>query len=80
MYGNVHGMRKTTIYLPDELKRDVERLAAQRGVTETELVREALRALTAASLPPKPRLPLFESDQPVLTEDIDRAPEGFGQT
>ena len=34
--------QKTTLYLPDELKRALERVAAERGCSEAELVREAL--------------------------------------
>jgi hypothetical protein len=72
-------MQKTTVYIPDDLKREVGRLAQLRGVTEAELVREALRSLTSRALPPSPRLPLFESGKPELADDIDRALAGFGE-
>jgi hypothetical protein len=67
-------------YVPEDHKRAMGRLAAERGVTEAEIVREALRSLTAKAAPPRPRLPLFDSGKPKLTEDIDRALEGFGET
>jgi len=76
----VYGMQKTTVYIPDDLKREVGRLAVLRGVTEAELVRQALRSLTAGSLPPRPRLPLFESGKPGLADDIDSGLAGFGET
>ncbi len=72
-------MDKTTIYVPKDLKRAMGRLAAERGVTEAEIVREALRMLTARAEPPRPRLPLFKSGKPDLSEDIDRALAGFGE-
>jgi len=79
MYGTMFGMQKTTVYLPDELKRALARVATRRGVSEAELIREALRAITRDAVPPKPRLPLFESGLPDLAERIDAALEGFGE-
>lgn len=75
----MYGMEKTTIYLPKDLKRAMGRLAAERGVTEAEIVREALRTLTARAAPPRPRLPLIESGKPELSEHVERALEGFGE-
>jgi Arc/MetJ-type ribon-helix-helix transcriptional regulator len=73
-------MRKTTVYLPDELKIRLGRVAASRGVSEAELIREALRAVTQEARPPSPRLPLFESGVPDLAERLDAALDGFGET
>jgi predicted transcriptional regulator len=36
-------MIKTTIYLPNELHRRVRRAARERGTTEAELIRTAIR-------------------------------------
>lgn len=72
-------MRRTTVYLPDDLKRALEAAAAARGCSEAELIREAIQALTAATPPPRPRLPLFKSGKPTLAERIDAALAGFGQ-
>jgi hypothetical protein len=72
-------MRRTTIYLPNDLKRVLEHAAAARGCTEAEFVREAIRALTADTAPPRPRLPLFKSGKPRLAERIDAALAGFGR-
>jgi plasmid stability protein len=79
-YGTMYGMEKTTVYLPDELKRALRRSAAARGQSEAELIREALRAITAESAPPRPRLPLFASEVPDLAERVDTALDGFGET
>ena len=45
MYGIMYGMRKTTVYLPDELKADLERTAGVTGRSEADLIRDAVRAL-----------------------------------
>ena len=58
-------MKKTTVYLPDELKAALEQAAAQ-GRSEADLVREAVRELTQRLEPPRPRLPLFSSGDPTL--------------
>lgn len=78
-YGTVYGMQKTTVYLPDDIKRALQQVAAARGCTEAHLIREALLALTRRARPPRPRLPLFKSKRPRLAERIDDALAGFGQ-
>jgi hypothetical protein len=80
MYGKVYGMQKTTVYIPEDVKQALSRVAAARGVSEAELIREALRLLTAEATPPKPRLPLFKSGKPGLAERVDEALEGFGES
>jgi len=74
----MYGMQKTTVYVPDELKHALERAAAARGCSEAELIREALRTVTARAAPPRPRLPLFRSRRPRLAERVDEALAGFG--
>jgi hypothetical protein len=75
----MYGMRKTTVYVPDEVKRSLKHAAASRGVSEAELIREALRLITSNSIPPRPRLPLFKSGKPRLAERVDEALDGFGE-
>jgi Arc/MetJ-type ribon-helix-helix transcriptional regulator len=72
-------MKKTTVYLPDNLKVALGRMAAQQGRSEAELIRQAVRDLTRNLEPPRPRLPLFRSGDPTLAERVDEALEGFGQ-
>lgn len=72
-------MQKTTVYLPDDLKRALEAMAASRGCSEAKLIREALRSLAEQAGPPRPRLPLFSSGKPRLAEQVDRALTGFGE-
>jgi hypothetical protein len=76
----MYGMQKTTVYLPDELKRALGRSAKARGISEAELIREALRNIMAELPPPSPRMPLFASGQPDLAERVDAALEGFGES
>ena len=54
----MYGMRKTTVYLPDELKAAIERLAEREKCSEAEIIREALQRAVTESTPPPPRLPL----------------------
>ncbi len=75
----MYGMQKTTVYLPDELKRALAELAVRKGQSEAELVREALFALTASEGPPAPRLPLFRSGRPSLAEHVEEHLKGFGR-
>ena len=75
----MYGMQKTTVYLPDEVKRALTRTAAVRGISEAELIREAIRLLTLRTPAPRPRLPLFKSGKPRLAERVDEALAGFGE-
>lgn len=79
-YGNMYGMQKTTVYIPDDLRKALARAAAARGVSEAQLIREALHAATSQVPPPRPRLPLFKSGKPDLAERLDEALAGFGET
>ena len=38
----MYGVKRTTIYLPDEMKTAIEREAVRRGVTEAEVIRQAV--------------------------------------
>lgn len=57
----MYAMHKTTVFIPKDVKRALEELAAARGVSEAELIREALRTMTREARPPRPRIPLFKS-------------------
>ncbi len=71
-------MQKTTVYLPGDLKRALGRVAAARGCSEAELIREAVRSLAREAVLSRPRLPLFKSGKRRLAEQVDRALAGFG--
>lgn len=70
-------MEKTTVYLPDDLRDAVKRAARARGVSEAEVIREALRAAVGADRP-RPRGGLFRSGDPIA-ERVDELLAGFGE-
>jgi hypothetical protein len=72
-------MQKTTIYLPEDLKGQLARLASSRGVSEAQLIRDALSRMVESEAISRPRIPLFASDDSVLAEHVDEALAGFGE-
>ena len=69
---------KTTLYLPDDVKRAIELEARRRGVPEAEVVREALRDALMTERP-KPRGGLFAGRE-LIAERVDELlAEGFGE-
>lgn len=70
-------MEKTTLYLPDDLKAAVKRVAGERGVSEAEIIRESLRA-TVGRQRPRPHGGLFASGAPIA-RDADAHLAGFGE-
>lgn len=76
----MYGMKKTTVYLPDELSSGLKRAAALSGKSEAELIREGVERVVEIALTPRPRIPLFSSGDPTLAERVDEAlAEGFGE-
>ena len=73
-------MRKTTIYLPDELKNDLAQASRRVGRSEAELIREAVGDLVSRLSEPRPRLPLFASGDRTLSERVDEELAGFGES
>jgi Arc/MetJ-type ribon-helix-helix transcriptional regulator len=73
------GMEKTTVYLPDDLKRALRRAARSTGRSEADLIREGIGMVTGTHRIADPRLPLFESGQPGLAERVDELLDGFGE-
>ena len=71
------GMRKTTVYLPDDLKGALARTARATRRTEADPIREGVRRVIGDHAAPAPVLPLFSSGDPTLSEDVDQALEGF---
>ena len=73
-------MMKTTVYLPDDLKASLARIAAEQGRSEAELIRQAVRALVGKGTPAKPRVPLVGTalGDPMASERVDELLDGFG--
>lgn len=64
---------KTTLYLPDEVKAEVEREARRRGIAEAEVIRLALAAGLSR---PSPRADII--DGPAIAEHVDEMLGDFG--
>lgn len=72
-------MEKTTVYLPDELKRALRRAARSTGRSEADLIREGIGLVAGTHRVAEPKLPLFESGQPELAERVAELLGGFGE-
>jgi hypothetical protein len=72
-------MEKTTVYLPEELKRALERAARATGRSEADLIREGVGTVVGTHRVAEARLPLFESGQADLAERTDELLRGFGE-
>ena len=68
-------MTKTTVYLPETLKRGVEQLAKQRACSEAEVIRQAIKDAISR---PKPRLAIIAGDSS-WAERPDEHMAGFGE-
>jgi hypothetical protein len=77
----MYGMKKTTIYLPDELKTRIEKVARAKGKAEAEVIRDAIDAATRAAGAPLPRIPLVDTGlgDPTIAENVDALLESFGR-
>jgi predicted transcriptional regulator len=66
--------QKTTVYLPDDLKAAVEVEARRRGLSEAEVIRQAI---TNAVHRPRPRAAIVEGEP--LAERAEELLTGFGE-
>ena len=81
-YGSVGGMRKTTVYLPDALKRRLERCAREQGRSEADVIRAALDEYTARNGRRRPQLPLARGTgipTDLAARDEEYLAQGFGK-
>lgn len=70
----MYGMTtKTTVYLPEELKRGVEREARRQEISEAEVIR---RAIADAVRTPRPRAGIIDGEP--FAERAEELLEGFG--
>jgi hypothetical protein len=74
-------MKKTTIYLPDELKKRIETIARSSGKAEAEIIRDAIDTATLAAGAPIPRVPLMAAGlgDPAIAENVDALLDSFGR-
>lgn len=75
----MYGMKKTTVYLPEDLDAALKRASARQGLSEAEIIREAVGSFLESMPPQRPRLPLFHSGDPTLAERVDEELYGFGE-
>jgi len=66
--------RKTTIYLPDDLKAAIEVEAKRRGCSEAQVIREAVSAAVTRPLPN----PGIIDGEPIAAR-VDELLAGFGE-
>ena len=76
----MYGMKKTTLYLPDDLKDKIERLASREGKSEASVIRDAIAA-AVTSAAPEPRIPLMAKGlgDSTIAERVDELLEDFGR-
>lgn len=74
--GTIRRVKKTTVYLPDDLKARIERVAERDGISEAEVIRRSLEASVGDALP-RPRWGLFRSGAPIA-DRADEFLDGFG--
>ncbi len=64
---------KTTVYLPDDLKRALTKEAQRRGSSETQVIREAIASAVAR---PRPNAGILDAEP--FAERTDELLAGFG--
>jgi len=74
-------MAKTTVSLPDRLKRQLENAAKIERRSQAEIIREAIEEAMRKRVRPKPTIPLTTKPfgPPDLAERFDEYLEGFGE-
>jgi len=73
--------KKTTIYLPGDLKERVKTVARAAGRSEADVIREAIAAAVAVRRAPEPRIPLpgISLGDPSVAERSCELLDGFGE-
>lgn len=71
-------MKRTTVRLPEELKAELKRMAAEEACSEADIIREEIR-LAVAQRQPTPTIPIFISDDPHFAGRVDEHLVGFGE-
>ena len=81
MYGTIYGVKRTTIYLTETQKRELESIAHRTRQSEAELIREGVDHVINLKRERR-RKPgaIFALDDPILDDPAraDEALEGFG--
>lgn len=64
-------MKKTSVYLDEEVDQALAALAAQEGLTKAEFIRRQLAAAVARPSRPRISVGVFSVDAPEWAEDLD---------
>ncbi|HEY6759700.1 MAG TPA: CopG family transcriptional regulator [Baekduia sp.] len=74
-------LKKTSIYLDEELDQGLARKAAEEGVTKAELIRRSLEGVVARPKRPKPKgLAAIKGPVPEdLAENAEKYLDGMGE-
>ena len=74
-------MRKTTVYLSAELKMSLRSMARDTGISEAELIRQAVGEKVRRHPRPRPRVPLTGRGlgDPEAAHRVDELLAGFGR-
>jgi hypothetical protein len=81
-YGTIYGVKRTTIYLTDAQKEELEMLSDRTTRTESDLIREGVdQVLDAHRVRRRKPGALFALSDPVLDDPsrVEQALEGFGE-
>jgi hypothetical protein len=70
-------VEKTTVYLTTKQKQAVARQARRRGISEAQVIRQAISDATESARP-RPTSGLFASGMSIA-DDLDRHLVGFGE-
>jgi Ribbon-helix-helix protein, copG family len=76
-------LKKTSIYLDEDLDHSLARRAAEEGITKAELIRRNLEGLVAKPKRPKPKaVGLVDGGPTDVARNVDKylAETGFGET
>jgi Ribbon-helix-helix protein, copG family len=74
-------MRKTSVYLPDELKGRLAQAAEISGTSEATIIRSALEHWLASMLRPSSTMfGTLDFGDPLFAEQVDQHLTGFGES
>ena len=76
----MYGVHKTTVYLPADLKTSLRSMARDTGISEAELIRQAVGEKVLGYPRPRPRVPLTGHGlgDPEAAHRVDELLAGFG--
>jgi Ribbon-helix-helix domain len=81
IYGTMYGVKRTTIYLTETQKRELEVISGRTRQSEAELIREGVdHVIDLKRLPGRKPGPIFALDDPILDDPnrVDEGLDGFG--